>query len=73
MKKAYVKPEIELESFQFSANVAGECQANSIDNSCQIFGEGGIKFFTNFDCHIDPMDPDFCQHVPTADTTVFTS
>ena len=25
MKKAYVKPEIELESFQFSANVAGGC------------------------------------------------
>ena len=74
MKKAYVKPEIELESFQFSANVAGECDVFSgsdengwetdEDYQEQILGDKNT-------CAINPDG--FCYHVPLAGEKLFNS
>ena len=74
MKKAYVKPEIELESFQFSANVAGECDVfpgsdengwvTHVDYQAQILGDKNT-------CEINPEG--FCYHVPLEGQKVFNS
>lgn len=73
MKKTYVKPEIELESFQFSANVAAGCTATTGDyNQCaDILSEEDKLwgFFSDSSCSVLTN----CYHVPSASAVIANS
>lgn len=66
MKKAYVKPEIELESFQFSANVANEC-GYIVDN----LWKDELTVLSENTCELDELF--MCYHNPGEGQTVFGS
>ena len=72
MKKAYVKPEIELESFQFSANVAGDCDFfPGRDENGWEEDEDYRPFADKNSCQIS--DDGFCYQVPLEGQKVFNS
>lgn len=80
MKKTYAKPQIVFESFQLTANIAGDCNTrpNSADEAtCGYYDNGWIVFQNSAVCNF-PAGPDgkhngLCYHVPTGDISVFTS
>ena len=80
MKKTYAKPQIVFESFQLTANIAGDCNTrpNSADEAtCGYYDNGWIVFQNSAVCNF-PAGPDgkhngLCYHVPTGDMSVFTS
>ena len=80
MKKTYAKPQIVFESFQLTANIAGDCNTrpNSADAAtCGYNDNGWIVFQNSAVCNF-PAGPDgkhngLCYHVPTGDISVFTS
>ena len=82
MKKTYAKPQIVFESFQLTANIAGDCNTKpNIANeaTCGYIDDNGWIIFQNSAVCIDvQVDPDdnyngLCYHVPTGDMSVFTS
>lgn len=73
MKKVYVKPEIELESFQFTANIAAGCSVtNSADYSC-LLDDWGAEYKPNQSDINSCEDPELCYDVPSDGVRVFTS
>ena len=80
MKKTYAKPQIVFESFQLTANIAGDCNTrpNSANEAtCGYNDNGWIVFQNDAVCNF-PAVPDgkhngLCYHVPTGDISVFTS
>lgn len=81
MKKTYAKPQIVFESFQLTANIAGDCNTgpNSADEAtCGYNDDNGWIVFQNSAVCNFPAGPDgkhneLCYHVPTGDISVFTS
>ena len=81
MKKTYAKPQIVFESFQLTANIAGDCNTrpNSADEATCGYNDNGWIVFQNSSVCIDiQVNPDgkhnrLCYHVPTGDISVFTS
>ena len=81
MKKTYAKPQIVFESFQLTANIAGDCNTgpNSADEATCGYNDNGWIVFQNSAVCIDvKVGPDdnyngLCYHVPTGDISVFTS
>ena len=80
MKKTYAKPQIVFESFQLTANIAGDCNTkpNSTNEAtCGYNDNGWIVFQNSAVCNVQ-VGPDgkhngLCYHVPTGDMSVFTS
>lgn len=79
-KKPYTKPKFEFVEFSLSSSIASTCKYtgnHSDGNSCEYEAEGdnGWLRFTsdNFDCGIQLDDESYCYHVPTVDTSVFSS
>lgn len=82
MKKTYVKPEIEFESFALCTNIAGDCEVkitNSTRGTCTILGSGNIPLFdqqTSSIC-VYTDGPDLwdgaCYHVPENSPNLFNS
>ena len=77
-RKSYSKPCVEFVNFSLSGSIAAVCRyaGNNTDgNTCGYFNDNGwIVFSTNPGvCEIDFENPDFCYHVPTEDTSVFSS
>ena len=81
MKKTYAKPQIVFESFQLTANIAGDCNIRpNITNeaTCGYNDNGWIVFQNSAVCIHVQVGPDgeyngLCYHVPTGDMSVFTS
>ena len=80
MKKTYAKPQIVFESFQLTANIAGDCNTrpNSTNEAtCGYNDNGWIIFQSNTVCNFpirqDGIYDRICYHVPTGDISVFTS
>ena len=81
MKKTYAKPQIVFESFQLTANIAGDCNTrpNSTNEAtCGYNDNGWIVFQNSSVCTDIQVDPDgkhnrLCYHVPTGDMSVFAS
>ena len=76
MKKTYVKPDIVLECFQFSANIALDCK-NPEDASGKTYYENGFPVLLkpasngDFTCTID--EGGLCLQVPMEDSKVWQS
>ena len=81
MKKTYAKPQIVFESFQLTANIAGDCNTKpNIANeaTCGYIDDNGWIIFQNSAVCNLPAGQDgkhnrLCYHVPTGDISVFTS
>ena len=81
MKKTYAKPQIVFESFQLTANIAGDCNIRpNITNeaTCGYKDNGWIVFQNSAVCIDVQVDPDdnyngLCYHVPTGDMSLFAS
>ena len=82
MKKTYAKPQIVFESFQLTANIAGDCNTKpNIANeaTCGYIDDNGWIIFQNSAvCIHVQVGPDgeyngLCYRVPTGDMSVFTS
>lgn len=76
MKKTYVKPTIQFESFKMSTNIAGNCnreQPHENGDTCTLEDYGTMLFSeSNAACeHI--IDGDFCYDVPSANLVIFAS
>lgn len=78
MKKAYSKPTIEFVDFTYSASIAANCkwQADFAQESCNpvIEDNGWTIYNQDFTCDYQvDQNPDVCYHVPTADSSIFSS
>ena len=76
MKKAYVKPQVYFESFQLSANIAGNCgtAVHHSEECTLIEGVGSIFAANSCDFTVgDDGNSNFCHHNPDAATRVFAS
>lgn len=82
MKKTYAKPQIVFESFQLTANIAGDCNTrpnSASEATCGYIDDNGWIVFQNSTvCIHVQVGPDgkhngLCYHVPTGDMSVFTS
>lgn len=63
MKKVYVKPEIELEQFQFTSNIAGTC--NKVLTPEEIEQDKLNGGFVDDSCPLIS-----CYHVPEGNTVL---
>lgn len=79
-KKVYTKPEISFVNFELSTSIAGDCkyQSNLSDNNCEmvpVIGENGWITFSDplKGCNDFVGDDQLCYHVPSVDSSVFTS
>ena len=80
MKKTYAKPQIVFESFQLTANIAGDCNTrpNSTNEATCGYNDNGWIIFQSGPLCTMPVGQDgiydrICYHVPTGDISVFTS
>lgn len=77
MKKTYVKPMVAFENFQMTSNIAGNCVnvANSTqENNCLATQPNGWAIYSSaLGCDIQVDDDKICYHVPTADTSIYSS
>ena len=82
MKKPYVKPAVYFESFELSTSIATGCDADynhsntnfgNADSCALILGNVNIFTSTNVSCTPKLDFSQFCYHVPTADSKVFSS
>lgn len=81
MKKTYAKPQIVFESFQLTANIAGDCNTrpNSTNEAtCGYYDDNGWIIFQNsavcnMPANAGDQNDKLCYHVPTGDISVFTS
>ena len=77
VKKPYTKPRFEFIEFSLASNIAATCTytGNHADgDTCEYDDNGWFRFSTkNGDCIEKDDDPSFCYHVPTSETSVFTS
>lgn len=75
-RKAYSKPCVSLVNFSLTGSVASTCVyrgTNTDGNTCGYEDNGWILYAVDGVCEIVVENPDFCYHVPTADTSVFSS
>ena len=76
VKKAYSKPNVEFVDFSLSGSIAATCTyqgTNTDSNSCGYLDNGWILYATVGICDMIVTDPNFCYHVPTEETSVFSS
>ena len=77
MKKAYTKPEIVLVDFSLSSSIATTCKFDAnfaVDVCSPVVEDNGWTYYNvQFSCDV-PLDREsVCYHVPTADTSIFSS
>ena len=75
-KKTYSKPCVEFVDFSLTGSIASTCKfegTNSDGNSCGYLDNGWIVYAIENVCDTIVNDPYFCIHVPTEDTSVFSS
>lgn len=76
-RKSYSKPCVEFVNFSLSGSIAAVCRyagTNTDGNTCGYLDNGWIMFAVEGVCTFQlPKDQDFCYHVPTEDTSVFSS
>ena len=75
MKKSYVKPQVYVENFQLSANIAGNCgTAVHHSEECTLIEGVGNLFAATCDFTVgDDGNSQFCHHGPDANTRIFSS
>ena len=75
-KKAYSKPCVGLVDFSLTGSIAGACvhEGNHSNGNTCGYMENGYFVFSPYNGSCDfPVDKEFCYHVPTADTSIFSS
>lgn len=75
-RKSYSKPCVEFVNFSLSGSIAAVCRyagTNTDGNTCGYWDNGWFMFAVGGVCTMTVQDPDFCYHVPTEDTSVFSS
>ena len=76
-RKKYAKPCVEFVDFSLTGSIAATCThegTNTDGNTCGYVGDNGWIMYSNDGvCDWIVNDGEFCQHVPTADTSVFGS
>lgn len=75
-RKSYSKPCVEFVNFSLSGSIAAVCRyagTNTDGNTCGYWDNGWFMFAVGGVCIVTVKDPDFCYHVPTEDTSVFSS
>lgn len=74
-KKAYSKPCVELVDFSLTGSIATVCvhMGNLSDGHTCYYEEGGYTVFSPGGVCNFPVDKEFCYHVPTEDTSIFSS
>lgn len=77
MKKSYVKPQVYFESFQLSADIAGNCGAKvHHSEECTMIEGIGTLYSDINTCQFMPGDdtnPLFCHHNPDDARRLFAS
>ncbi len=78
MKKSYVKPQVYFESFQLSANIAGNCKfiTNHQKSSCGYQTTAGVLFFDTMTaiCDMPTQEGEkYCYDNPVDEGRLFTS
>lgn len=76
-RKSYSKPCVEFVNFSLSGSIAAACKyagTNTDGNTCGYWDNGWFMYADNGVC-TTPIGKvsDFCYHVPTEDTSVFSS
>ena len=76
-RKSYSKPCVEFVNFSLSGSIAAVCRyagTNTDGNTCGYLDNGWIRFAVDGVCDVTIGEgSDFCYHVPTEDTSVFSS
>ena len=76
-RKSYSKPCVEFVNFSLSGSIAAACRytgTNTDGNTCGYLDNGWIVFAAEGVCTMPVIgDSIFCYHVPTEDTSVFSS
>ncbi|MGM9658360.1 MAG: hypothetical protein ACI3W9_05170 [Eubacteriales bacterium] len=75
-RKSYSKPCVEFVNFSLSGSIAAVCKyvgTNTDGNTCGYRYNGWIMFAVDGICDVIKKDSTFCYHVPTEDTSVFSS
>lgn len=76
-RKSYSKPCVEFVNFSLSGSIAAVCRyvgTNTDGNTCGYFNDNGWTVYAVTGiCDILVTNPNFCYHVPTEDTSVFSS
>lgn len=75
-RKSYSKPCVEFVNFSLSGSIAAVCRyvgTNTDGNTCGYLDNGWIMFAVDGICDVIKKDSIFCYHVPTEDTSVFSS
>ncbi|MEE0884339.1 MAG: hypothetical protein U0L59_03830 [Faecalimonas sp.] len=79
MKKKYTKPQINIENFTISKNIAADCHiviTNATEGVCPYIDRGGNSIFTNLisDCTYKQVDGEgVCYNVPVPTNDLFNS
>ncbi len=75
-RKSYSKPCVEFVNFSLSGSIAAVCRyagTNTDGNTCGYLDNGWFMFTLDGVCEMEIKDSIFCYHVPTEDTSVFSS
>ena len=75
-KKAYSKPCVDFVDFSLTGSIAASCKyegTNTDGQTCGYVDNGWTVYAVQGVCNIIIQNPDFCYHVPTEDTSVFSS
>ena len=88
MKRTYVKPEVNFESFVMSTNIAGDCEPPFVNNAskgtCAVLGGAGLAIFDSqlvSECNATPESmggakdywDGICYHIPDESHNLFNS
>lgn len=75
-RKSYSKPCVEFVNFSLSGSIAAACRytgTNTDGNTCGYLDNGWFMFTHDGVCEMEIEGSIFCYHVPTEDTSVFSS
>ena len=80
MKRQYRKPQIHIENFRISTNIAGDCNViitNATEGVCAYIDRGGESIFTSMVSACvrqeDDGAPSICYHTPLPTNDLFNS
>ena len=75
-KKTYSKPCVGFVDFSLTGSIAATCVyvgTNTDGNTCGYLDNGWTVYAIDGICDFVVTNPNFCYHVPTEDTSVFSS
>ena len=75
-KKAYSKPCVGLVDFSLTGSIAATCvhKGNLSDGNTCYYEDNDYFVFSPYNGSCDfPTNKEFCYHVPTEDTSIFSS